>query len=138
MKRAPVVALLFLLATVAALAQEGPQSLREPRVPRAPRRVPEIRTPPASDANAPETQQRLQQLLQQYPPSLARVIALDPTLLTNQSYLETYPALAQFLDQHPEVAHNPGYFLGQFRDGGPQRYDYNDPKVVAIREVGEM
>src|SRR5262249_32047240 len=71
------------------------------------------------------------------PPSLSRVMSLDPTLLTNQSYLETYPALAQFLAQHPEIAHNPGYFLGQFREYG-QRWDYNDPKVAAIRQVGEM
>jgi len=92
---------------------------------------------PAYDANAPDTQQRLQQLLQQYPPSLGRVMVLDPTLLTNQSYLETYPALATFLAQHPEIAHNPGYFLGQFREYG-RGYDYNDPKVAAIRQVGEI
>ena len=64
-------------------------------------------------------------------------MALDPTLLSNQTYLETYPALGQFLAQHPEVAHNPSYFLGQFREFGGQRYDYNDPKVAAIRTVGE-
>src|SRR5262252_7246249 len=140
MKRAPVVAFLFLLASGPALAQEAPQPLREPRAPRG-QRIPEgprVQTPPAYDANAPETQQQLQQLLQQYPPSLGTVIALDPTLLSNETYLETYPALATFLSRHPEIAHNPGYFLGQFRDRGPQRYDYNDPKVVAIREVGEM
>ena len=141
MKRAPVVALLFLLASGPALAQEAPQP-REPRSPRAQRGIiaegPRVQTPPAYDANAPETQQQLQQLLQQYPPSLGTVIALDPTLLSNESYLETYPALATFLSRHPEIAHNPGYFLGQFRDRGPQRYDYNDPKVVAIRQVGEM
>src|SRR5262245_18145200 len=117
-------ALLAVLASRPALAQEAQQ----PRQPRAPRGGPEAVRPvgPAYDANAPETQQRLQQLLQQYPPSLSRVMSLDPTLLTNQSYLETYPALAQFLAQHPEIAHNPGYFLGQFREYG-QRWDYNDP-----------
>jgi hypothetical protein len=132
-------ALFAVVASGSALAQEAQQP-REPRQLRAPRGLVEApRAPaPAYDANAPETQQRLQQLLQQYPPSLGRVMALDPTLLTNESYLETYPALAQFLTQHPEIAHNPGYFLGQFREGGPQRYDWNDPKVVAIREVGEM
>src|SRR5262245_25972465 len=123
MKRAPVVALLFLLASGPALAQEAPQP-REPRSPRAQRGIiaegPRVQTPPAYDANAPETQQQLQQLLQQYPPSLGTVIALDPTLLSNESYLETYPALATFLSRHPEIAHNPGYFLGQFRDRGPQ------------------
>jgi hypothetical protein len=93
---------------------------------------------PAYDANAPETQQRLQQLLQQYPPSLGRVMALDPTLLTNPTYLETYPALAQFLQQHPEIAHNPGYFLGNFRDWGGQRSDYYEPRIAAMRAVQEI
>jgi hypothetical protein len=137
MKNALATAVFALLAagSASALAQEAQQ----PRAPR-PRPATEAQRPPAApayDANAPETQQRLQQLLQQYPPSLARVVALDPTLLTNQTYLETYPALAQFLAQHPEIAHNPSYFLGGFRDWGGQRYDYNDPRVAAIRTVGE-
>ena len=139
MKQALAAALLAALISVPALAQE-PQQPREPRLPRAQRGLVEAPRPtaPAYDANAPETQQRLQQLLQQYPPSLGRVMALDPTLLNNQSYLETYPALAQFLAQHPEIAHNPGYFLGQYREWGGPRYDGNDPKVIAIREAGEM
>jgi hypothetical protein len=140
MKNALAAALFVALAAGPALAQEQQQP-REARPQRAQRGSAEAPRPPAApayDANAPETQQRLQQLLQQYPPSLGRVIALDPTLLTNQSYLETYPALAQFLAQHPEVAHNPGYFLGQFRDWNGRPYDYNDPKVAAIRQVGEI
>jgi hypothetical protein len=142
MKHALAAALCLAVAAGSALAQEVLPQPREGRAPRVQRGAEGPRTAlpaaPAYDANAPETQQRLRQLLEQYPPSLARVMALDPTLLTNQSYLETYPALAQFLAQHPEIAHNPGYFLGQFRDYGPQRYDYNDPKVAAIRQVGEM
>src|SRR5215467_7240082 len=137
MKHALAGALLAALISAPAMAQEAQQP-REPRQPRAARGPEAVRqVTPAYDANAPETQQRLQQLLQQYPPSLGRVMALDPTLLTNESYLETYPALAQFLTQHPEIAHNPGYFLGQFREYGPQRYDYNDPKLAAIRAVDQ-
>src|SRR5215510_6526052 len=41
----------------------------------------------AEDANAQQTMQRLQELLQQYPPSLGKVLALDPTLLTDEPYL---------------------------------------------------
>ena len=137
MTNALAAALLAVLISGPAVAQEVVQP-REIRQPRGARGGPEGPRPPAPayDANAPDTQQRLQQLLQQYPPSLGRVISLDPTLLTNETYLETYPALATFLAQHPEIAHNPGYFLGQFRDY--QRYDYNDPKVAAIRQIGEM
>jgi hypothetical protein len=138
MKHVPAAALLMVLVAGPVLAQEAPQP-REPRG-RVGRGIegPRATQPsPSYDANAPDTQQRLQQLLQQYPPSLGRVVALDPTLLTNPTYLETYPALAQFLAQHPEIAHNPSYFLGGFRDWGGQRYDYNDPKVAAIRTTGE-
>ena len=91
---------------------------------------------PVDDANAQETLRRLQELLQQYPPSLGQVLALDPTLLSNAAYLEPYPALSNFLAQHPEIAHNPAFFLAQFREYGRRQYDYNDPKLVAVREIG--
>ncbi len=81
---------------------------------------------PSASAAAPETvvstqaardtRTELQRVLQQYPPSLGRVLRLDPTLLTNADYLRPYPALASFLAQHSEVAHNPTYFLPQFVD----------------------
>jgi hypothetical protein len=40
------------------------------------------------------------------------VLQLDPTLLSNANYVALYPSLAAFLSQHPEVAHNPAYFVG--------------------------
>lgn len=91
----------------------------------------------APDANASETERRLQELLQQYPPSLSRVLALDPTLLANDEYLKPYPQLAALLAQHPEIAHNPTYFFEpQIRDSSRRNYDYNEPRLVAIREIG--
>src|SRR5256885_1347750 len=59
------------------------------------------------EANAQETLRRFQELLQQYPPSLSRVLSLDPTLLLNEAYLQPYPQLATFISQHPDIAHNP-------------------------------
>jgi hypothetical protein len=67
------------------------------------------------DQNARETRQRLHEVLNQYPPSVAQVLRLDPSLLTRTDYLAPYPKLAAFLSQHPEVAHNPGFFLGELR-----------------------
>jgi hypothetical protein len=67
------------------------------------------------DENARETRDRLTNLLRQYPPSLGEVLRLDPSLLTNDAYLAPYPVLAAFLKQHPEVAHNPGFFVGEVR-----------------------
>jgi hypothetical protein len=84
------------------------------------------------DGNAEETRRRLSEVLQQYPPSLREVLRLDPSLLTNSAYLEPYPALAEFLDQHPEVAHNPGFFIPDYRES---RGYQNDPKLAVIRTI---
>src|SRR3954468_17146538 len=70
---------------------------------------------------ADETRRELEELLRQYPPSLGRVLRLDSTLLGNQAYLQPYPALAAFLAQHPEVAHNVSYFLADFDNGSDRR-----------------
>jgi hypothetical protein len=72
-------------------------------------------SPFTEDADARETRQKLELLLQKYPPTLASVLKLDPTLLTNEAYLAPYPGLGAFLDQHLEVGHNPTYFLSNVR-----------------------
>jgi hypothetical protein len=64
------------------------------------------------DQNASQTRDRLRDVLNQYPPSVGQVLRLDPSLMTREDYLGTYPALAAFLAQHPAIAHNPSYFLG--------------------------
>ena len=66
----------------------------------------------SSTQSAQETRDQLERLLNEYPPSLPRVLRLDPTLLSNEAYLQPYPALVTFLAQHPEIAHNPLFFLG--------------------------
>jgi hypothetical protein len=109
-----------------------------------PQRGPVLRQTPlgraivTEDANAGETQRRLQELLQQYPPSLGRVLAMDPTLLLNDAYLQPYPQLWTFLGQHPEVAHNPRYFFDpQYRDINRRQNDYNDPRIQLIRGLDQ-
>ncbi|HKY20113.1 MAG TPA: hypothetical protein VJM31_02745 [Vicinamibacterales bacterium] len=88
--------------------------------------------PEARDAR--ETRERLEDLLEQYPPSLREVLRIDPTLLHNDNYLSTYPVLAAFLQQHPEVAHNPGFFLGE-REFSEQN---NTPQMEAARALREV
>jgi hypothetical protein len=67
------------------------------------------------DADARGTREKLEALFEKYPPTIAGVLKLDPTLLNNNTYLAPYPGLVAFLDQHPEVAHNPTYFLSNVR-----------------------
>ena len=63
--------------------------------------------------DAARTRGELFGLLVRYPPTLRNVLALDPSLLGNASYLESYPALKSFLDAHPEVARNPSFYIGE-------------------------
>lgn len=59
----------------------------------------------------------LSDLLEHYPPALRGVLALDPNLLGNQTYLAPYPALQSFLNAHPEIARNPSFYLGEGGSG---------------------
>jgi hypothetical protein len=77
---------------------------------------------PREEVKAEETRERLHEVLRDYPPSLAEVLRLDPTLLTNQNYLAPYPRLAAFLAQHPGIAHNPSFYIGEV-----DRHRWNAP-----------
>ncbi len=67
--------------------------------------------PVAISQDARQTREEFEGLLRRLPPSVGRVMRTDPSLMRNQSYLATYPTLAAFLQQHPEVVNNPGYYL---------------------------
>jgi hypothetical protein len=84
----------------------------------------------SADRNARETRERLRDVLDQYPPSVREVLRIDPTLLSRPDYLATYPVLAAFLEQHPEVAHNPAFFFGESR---VQEENRNNPAAEAFR-----
>jgi len=54
------------------------------------------------------------QLLQELrvSPTLAEVVARDPSLLSNTDYVNrNNPELGRFLQAHPEIAHNPDFYL---------------------------
>ena len=87
------------------------------------------------DQNARETRQQLAELLQQYPPSLGEVLRLDPTLLSSEPYLAPYPALGAFLAKHPEVAHNPSYFVGEIRVRDPWSTDPRRPVIQMMENT---
>jgi hypothetical protein len=84
------------------------------------------------DGRADETRDQLDRIFEKYPPAVGRVLKLDPTLMSNPAYLAPYPQLATFIGQHPEIAHNPGYFLQNVNLSNDY---YMDPKR---REREEM
>jgi len=62
--------------------------------------------------DAERTRNELTQLLDHYPPALRNVLALDPSLAANQSYLAPYPGLVSFVNAHPEILRNPAFYFG--------------------------
>jgi hypothetical protein len=131
---------LFVLTAGAALAlslsaqagqrPEGPAAERGASFQRETRGA--VPLPLVDEGSAQQTRDRLNDLLEKYPPALGRVLKLDPSLLSSPTYLAPYPLLAAFLAQHSEVAHNPAYFLENV--SSPDAF-YNDPKR---REREEM
>jgi hypothetical protein len=85
------------------------------QAPARPAPAPTPATAPVDERDARETRERLREIFNQYPPSVGQVLRLDPSLLTKPEYMATYPTLGGFIAQHPEVAHNPAFFVGDSR-----------------------
>jgi hypothetical protein len=116
-KRALTASLLALALTGAAapaLAQRGPDQL-PPRLQQVPRG-------PLSDSeravldrqNAYQTQQDLWMVMRQYPPAVGEILQRDPSLLSKPDYMSAYPALSAFVEAHPDIMRNPGFYFGSY------------------------
>ena len=99
------------------------------RVPRpAPAAAQAAAQQPQPAQSAPDTREQLERVLEQYGPALPRILKLDPTLLTNDAYLQPYPALRDFVAQHPEVPKNAAYFFAHYQTGLSSDYDSRLPQ----------
>jgi hypothetical protein len=68
--------------------------------------------PPLDEAQPQEqVRERFTQLLSRHPPEVAPLLALDPTLLSNEPFLARYPELGQFVAAHPEIRRNPHFYV---------------------------
>ncbi len=68
-------------------------------------------TPAMSEKDLVALQDELLRLVR-VSPTLAEVVARDPSLLSNADYVSrNNPQLAQFLQAHPEIAQNPDFYL---------------------------
>jgi len=66
--------------------------------------------PPVSSQ---QTRADFSRLIAQHPSEVARILVLDPALLSNDPFLARYPDLADFIAKHPEIRRNPHYYLGE-------------------------
>jgi hypothetical protein len=91
--------------------------------------------PPVDERSARDIRDRLNEILRDYPPSLAQVLRLDPSLMTREDYLAPYPVLALFIAQHPELTRDPAFYLGQpYGDNNGQE----DARSRAMRMFGDV
>jgi hypothetical protein len=95
-------------AMVASAALIAPHSVLAQGQPVEPQAAPQTI---AVSQDARETRRNFEAVFSKLPPSVARVLRLDPSLMRNQTFLAPYPTLSSFLQQHPDVASNPGYYL---------------------------
>ena len=117
---------LAILAACAALLSLPPGWGQAPKGGAAPASPPSIVTIEQPDAQ--RTRAELSELLQKYPPSLRGALALDPSLLSNPSYLAPYPALLGYLTAHPEIARNPSFYVGE--GSGPHAVQDRDGQLL--------
>ena len=113
---APAALALLVTAASGAAAQTQPAERRTPQPP--PTMAERTAVPVNFDAEA--TRRDLAEVLRKHPPAVARVLKTDPALLRNGDYMAGYPALQQFLAQHPEVLQNPSYYFGELHNGDGQ------------------
>jgi hypothetical protein len=85
----------------------------------------------AETEDARQTRDRLNDIFRQYPPSVREVLRIDPTLMYRPDYIANYPRLAAFLEQHPEVAHNPAFFVGEHQFAEQN----NNPRMEMVRAL---
>ena len=107
-----------------------PVAQQRPQPPASPQQSsPGMLMPDTRDAR--ETRERLNEIFNQYPPSVREVLRIDPTLMYRPDYVANYPMLAAFLEQHPEIAHNPSFFVGE------RRFDEqnNNPRIEMVRAL---
>ncbi|HUP41296.1 MAG TPA: hypothetical protein VM115_14325 [Vicinamibacterales bacterium] len=146
MKKLQISALVLGLVMASAASEAQTQPARQttpqrPQMPAAPAAPAQGQTSPGmfmpETRDARETRDRLNEIFQQYPPSVKEVLRLDPTLMYRPDYIANYPMLAAFLEQHSEIAHNPSFFVGE------RRFDEqsDNPRMEmarALRNMGEV
>jgi hypothetical protein len=116
-------------ATLTTLSLAAGTAAAQPRA-AAPRDTTAVSTTTQMDAD--EMRRALEAVLQQYPPSLPRILKLDPTLLSNEGYLQPYPQLGAFLKQHPEVAHNPGFYFEGYGENGSYHRETTQDRAIQM------
>src|SRR5258706_9560477 len=90
-------------------------------------------TTATTEMDSSELREQFLSVRQTYPPELGAVLKYDQTLLNNHDYLATYPAIARFVSEHPQVAHSPSFYLDRVVVRGMQ-----SPDPIGLRMVDRL
>jgi hypothetical protein len=127
----------------AAVVLAGPQAFAQARpdqkiVMPAPSTAPQqsVQVVPGIEADATEKRERLEQVMRRYPPSLARILKTDPSLMQEPAYVARYPALAAFLAANPDVISNPAFYFDHVYI--PGEFEPRDAQSVAMSAWRDM
>jgi hypothetical protein len=79
--------------------------------------------------DAATVRQEFRELMERHPPQVGRVLKLDPMLFNNQQYLASYPAIAAYIANHPDITHNPSYYLQYVWVPGDERPETSSERI---------
>ncbi|MGZ8868869.1 MAG: hypothetical protein ACXW2P_11030 [Thermoanaerobaculia bacterium] len=79
-----------------------------------------------------QTSMDFNSIVNRHTDKLERLLATEPTLLLNDSFLAAYPDLAAFMAQHPEIRRNPHYYTRNFQSAVIRNSDPFDEALEAM------
>lgn len=85
--------------------------------------------------DAQGTREALMRILENHPPSVGRVLKLDPSLMRSETYLASYPELRDFLAQHDEIPQNAQFYLEGIRIGQNDNYQPRSQKLELLAGI---
>lgn len=125
--RTMLILTLLVAMTGAVFAQPAPATTTATTATSAP--------PPLEDV---QTRQQLREqftrMINQHPSEVASLVAIDPTLLSNDPFLARYPELAQFVAAHPQIRMNPHYYAQELPN--PTAFRHRSGLQDAVEAVG--
>lgn len=70
--------------------------------------------------DAEDVREQLRAILQTYPRAVGEVLRRDPSLMGRPDYMASYPQLAQFIAQYPEIPRNVEFYFDSYGSWGRQ------------------
>lgn len=122
MKRVTIFVAILLLSSLTALAQtESTETAVQ------------VASADWQSYDSAETRELFNDVLSRHPREIGVILKLDPSLFRNEAWMGSYPALREFVAQHPEIAQNPSYYLERVWIPGD-----DEPEPASVRAARQM